>query len=481
MPRVLVLLVSVLFTFLPGISATQGQSSEAGSPAPRESRFRRTSGIRIPNRYIVVLNENVARSNLSSTAASLTTPFRGRIHHVYDKVLGGFSVELSEEQAMAVSEDPRVAFVEEDSAVILATTQTNPGWGLDRIDQRNLPVNNGYVYDNTGAGVDVYVIDTGIRGDHQEFLNSAGTASRVMFGTDTVGDNANGADLFDHGTGVAGIIGGRLRGAAKDATLWNVRVVGARNLPAGSPAYAVSNFTAGVNWVTANHLARPGIPAVANVSLQYAPKGSANRAVRDSISTGVTFVIAAGNNSANANGYTPSMVVETVTVAATGAYNVVPGTVNPEGCPTNLTAPETDQRASFSNYGMVVDLFAPGVKIKMPSKSSPTAMMECSGTSFAAPYASGVAALYLQTNPLATPKTVRKALKSNASNVVTFPGDFTTTKLLYSRFNFSAVVTSGCDSNEQTVCIQQGGVWNSSTCSCDIPIGVDPEPCPTCQ
>ena len=481
MPRVLVLLVSVLCAFSPGLSATQGQS-EAGPSAPRESRFRRTTGVRIPNRYIVVLNENVSRSDLSSIAANLTTPFRGRIHHVYDKVLGGFSVELSEEQAMAVSEDPRVAFVEEDSAVILATTQTNPGWGLDRIDQRNLPVNNSYVYDNTGAGVDVYVIDTGIRADHQEFLNSSGTASRVIFGTDTVGDSAvNGADTYDHGTGVAGIIGGRLRGVAKDVTLWNVRVVGARNLPGNSPAYSVSNFTAGVNWVTSNHLARPGIPAVANVSLQYDLKGSANRAVKDSIASGVTYVIAAGNNSANATDYTPSRVVEAVTVAATGSYSVAPGTVNPEDCPPNLTAPESDQRASFSNYGKVVDLFAPGVKIKMPSKSSATAMMECSGTSFAAPFASGVAALYLQTNPLAIPKKVRKALKTNASSVVTFPGDFTTTKLLYSRFNFSAVVTSGCDSNEQTVCIQQGGVWNSSTCSCDIPIGVEPEPCPTCQ
>lgn len=483
MNRVVFALLTVALTTvlaLPSSARATASISLLGQPRLQTEhpvKFRRATQSAVPLNYIVVLSSDISKADLLPTIDTLSAEYGGHVNHIYRYAVTGFSVVMPEVLAIALSNDPRVALVEEDTAGEVMTNQSNPGWGLDRIDQVNLPVNNSYVYTNTGLGVDVYVVDTGIRANHQQFLNAAGTATRVVFGTDTVNDGQNGADCFDHGTGVAGIIGGRINGTAKDVTLWNVRVFGCPGLPANSPSYSVQNFIAGVDWITQHHATRPGIPAVANVCISYPLSSAANQAVKTSIASGITYVIAAGNHGVNAIDETPARVPEALTIGATGAY----GQNASDECLSTVPNPVSDLRAGFSNYGKVIDLFAPGVLVVMPSASSTTATRTCNGTSFSAPYVTGVAALYLQSNPTVLPKKVRKAIKNNASLVVQFPGPYTTNRLLYSRFNFSITVTSTCDPDEQFVCEQEGGVWNSSTCSCDIPLDVPPDPCPTCQ
>ncbi|NOT61603.1 MAG: S8 family serine peptidase [Acidobacteria bacterium] len=292
----------------------------------------------------------------------------------------------------------------------LATTQPNPpSWGLDRVDQRDLPLNQQYNYINTGAGVRVYVIDTGIRFTHQDF------GGRAFQGTDVVGDGQNGNDCAGHGTHVAGTIGGTAYGVAKNVSLYSVRVLDC--FGGGS----ISQIVSGVEWVTNNHVK----PAVANMSLRWPVPivvDPINTAVKNSIAAGVTYVLAAGNENGNdAILYSPAgQVEEGITVAASGST-------------TNSTA--YDQRASYSNAGPRVDIYAPGTNITSAYSTSNTASAVLSGTSMAAPHVAGMAALFLQSNTTAVPSTVASAILAKSTpNKITSNVANTPNRLLFNDY-----------------------------------------------
>ncbi|MET9951522.1 S8 family peptidase [Streptomyces sp. NPDC006339] len=347
----------------------------------------------IDDSWIVVLKDG------STRAADLgVTP-----QHQYRSALKGFSATMSRAKAAALAADPRVAYVEQNATVRVADTQTGATWGLDRVDQRDLPLSTTYTYDTTASNVTAYVIDTGIRTSHSEF------GGRARVGTDTVGDGQNGQDCQGHGTHVAGTVGGAKYGVAKGVKLVGVRVLNC------SGSGTTAGVIAGVDWVTANAVK----PAVANMSLGGGANTSLDDAVKRSIASGVTYAIAAGNGNilgwpANACNYSPARVPEAITVGATDS---------------------ADKRASFSNYGTCVDLFAPGVSITSAWKDNDTATSTISGTSMATPHTAGVAALYLATHPTATPAQVSSALAANAtSGKVQDPRTGSPNKLLYSRW-----------------------------------------------
>ncbi|MDX6644926.1 MAG: hypothetical protein QOK40_653 [Miltoncostaeaceae bacterium] len=264
---------------------------------------------------------------LPQVAARLAQTFGGSLTHLYSHAVIGFSIRLSEDSARALALDPLVALVEEDGVVRASATQTNPPWGLDRIDQRDLPLDDAYRYASEGAGVTAYVIDTGIRVSHQEF------GGRASVGIDTVGDGQNGADCAGHGTHVAATIGGATYGVAKSVRLVAVRVL---DCAGGGES---SDVIAGVDWVTA----QPGRPAVANMSLGSSGSDTAlETAVRNSIADGITYAIASGNDNNDACNHTPARVAEAITVNASTV---------------------SDWKASFSNFGPCTDIFAPGSSI----------------------------------------------------------------------------------------------------------------------
>jgi len=356
---------------------------------------------KINNNYIVVLDDSVVgEKGLYSIAPYIATDmaegYRGKLKHVFQNAINGFAVEMSEEDAEKLSEDFRVKFIEEDGVVTADVTQTNPPWGLDRIDQRNRPLSASYTYNWTGSGVRAYIIDTGIRTTHTQF---GGRASNVF---DAFG--GNGADCNGHGTHVAGTVGGTTYGVAKSALLRGVRVLDCNG--SGS----TSGVIAGVDWVRQNHIA----PAVANMSLGGGISTALDTAVNNLSNAGVAIAVAAGNSNANACNSSPARAANAITVGATTS---------------------TDARASFSNFGTCVDLFAPGQGILSAWFSSNTATATLSGTSMASPHVAGVAALYKQQNPSASGVTVRNAIVNNATtNVVTNPGTGSPNRLLYSLF-----------------------------------------------
>jgi subtilisin family serine protease len=386
----------------------------------------------VPGQYIVVLRPETDASLVDATAQSLTETYGGEVRFVYEHALKGFSVAMSEKAAEELSLDERVEFVEENGTVSLNTTQFNPPWGLDRIDQRFRPLSNSYTYDNTGAGVTAYVIDTGIRPTHQEFLplgravtganyaQSGGgngppgcsSVPPIICGTGATPEEVDvttiNTDCNGHGTHVAGTIGGRTYGVAKNVRLIAVRVLDC----SGNGTW--EGVIAGVNWVTAHHQTNPG-PAVANMSLGGFAISSVDAAVRHSINSGVTYVVAAGNNNDNAANYSPARVETAVTV---GASDI------------------NDSRATwFSNYGPLVDLHAPGVDVVSAWNTGDTATLALPGTSMASPHVAGVAALYLQTYRAALPPEVHAALVNNATTGVLSGIPLgTPNRLLYSRF-----------------------------------------------
>ncbi|MGH7617594.1 MAG: S8 family peptidase, partial [Gemmatimonadaceae bacterium] len=249
-----------------------------------------------PGHYIVVFKSGV--TDVPGLARSLVSAHNGTLEFTYLHAIQGFAAGLSASAASALAAHPDVALVEPDAIVALVSTETNATWGLDRVDQRNLPLSSSYTYTSTGNGVHAYIIDTGIRTTHTEI---SGRAFSVF---DAIGDGNGAVDCNGHGTHVSGTIGGTTYGIAKQVTLYSVRVLDC------SGNGTTSGVIAGVDWVTGNHLN----PAVANMSLGGGLSASLDQAVRNSIASGVTYGIAAGNNNASACIESPADVAEAITV-----------------------------------------------------------------------------------------------------------------------------------------------------------------------
>ncbi|MFD5778415.1 S8 family peptidase [Streptomyces sp. NPDC126933] len=346
--------------------------------------------------YIVTLKKTAGLKAASAPGRSVVSEYGGTIERTYTAALNGYAARLSPAQARRLAADPAVEQVFQDRTVHALATQTNPpSWGLDRIDQASLPLDQKYTYpDSAGGGTTVYVIDTGVRITHQDF------GGRASYGYDAVDNDNTAQDGNGHGTHVAANTAGTAYGVAKKARVVAVRVL--NNAGSGTTAQVV----AGIDWVTQNHSG----PSVANVSLGGGVDPALDAAVLNSIRSGVTYAIAAGNSGANAQNYSPARVPEAITVGATTS---------------------TDARASYSNYGTRVDLFAPGSSITSAWNTSDTASSTISGTSMATPHVAGAAAVYLSGHPTATPAQVATALVNGAtSGVVTNPGSGSPNKLL---------------------------------------------------
>ena len=368
------------------------------APATGQIRLAGTADA-VAGSYIVVLKDSAvaAKANraaaVSDKSAGLARGYGAEVRRTFGAALNGFEAGMSEAAAKRLAADPSVAYVEQNQRVSLTATQTGATWGIDRIDQRNRPLSTTYTYTSTASNVTAYIIDTGIKYTHSDF------GGRATYGYDAVG--SGGVDCNGHGTHVAGTVGGTRYGVAKEVRLVGVRVLNC----SGSGTNA--GVIAGVNWVTAN--ARK--PAVANMSLGGGVSTALDNAVASSISSGVTYALAAGNSTANACNSSPSRVASAITVGATTS---------------------TDAKASYSNYGTCLDIFAPGSAITSAWYTTNTATNSISGTSMAAPHVAGAAALVLSGSPSSTPAQVRDALVTRSTaSVVTSPGTGSPNRLLY--------------------------------------------------
>ncbi|GHA88721.1 S8 family peptidase [Cognatilysobacter bugurensis] len=361
-----------------------------GSSAAAAADLVRAERNRIEGQYIVVLDParlqtppGLARAPglavaAENAAVDLASRHGGNVERVYGHALQGFSIKAPEHAIARMLKDPRVAFIEEDAMSYPSATQSGATWGLDRSDQRALPLNGSYVYDYTASTVRAYVIDSGILASHQDF------GGRVLAGATAISDGRGTSDCNGHGTHVAGTIGGATWGVAKSVRLVPVRVFGCTG---GS---SNSTIISGIDWVRANHVK----PAVANMSLGGGASSAIDTATNNLINAGVTVVVAAGNDNQNACNYSPARVSNAVTVGSTQS---------------------NDYRSSFSNYGSCVNIFAPGTSIKSAWYTSNTATNTISGTSMASPHVAGAAALYLSRYPSSSPSTVRSWLYNNAT------------------------------------------------------------------
>jgi subtilisin family serine protease len=343
----------------------------------------------IGNSYIVMLTPGAG-------PASLMQRYGGQVADNYPAV-NGFHARMTATQAARLAADPSVRYVEQDATVEPAATKSAVTWGLDRLDQRALPLSKSFAAPSA-ANVTAYVLDGGVRISHREFGGRAGN------GWDFVDDDAVAQDCTGHGTHVAGTIGGSTYGVAKDVKIVAVRVLGCK----GSGSYA--DIIAGVNWVT-EHAKKP---AVVNMSLGGTPSKALDDAVTRSINSGVVYAVSAGNDHRDACKQSPARASAAITVGATDA---------------------NDTRASFSNYGSCLDIFAPGARILSASNGSDTATKTMSGTSMATPHVAGAAALALGTHPDWTPAQVRDSLVGGAgSGLVRNPGTGSPNRLLYTGY-----------------------------------------------
>jgi subtilisin family serine protease len=337
------------------------------------------------DRYIVVLDREVDRPG--EVANSHERRYEVRAKAVFHSALIGYAAEVPSDEVAELRADDRVAYVEPDSLVEVATTQENPTWGLDRIDERGLPLNDRYRYDNTGSGVTAYIIDTGIRPTHSQFDGRAEADRDFVDPDHPNGPHYNdGKDCNGHGTHVAGTVGGERYGVAKQVSLVGVRVLDCEGFG------LTSEVIDGIDWVKSDH--QGDEPAVANLSLAGGRSDALDGAVRRAINDGVSFAVAAGNGNflgvaIDACKSSPARVENVMTVAA---------------------STKNDERPGFSNFGDCVDWFAPGKGIKSAWHESDDATMKLDGTSMASPHTAGVAALYLDDHSGASPNKVQNEL-----------------------------------------------------------------------
>ncbi|HCT77737.1 MAG TPA: serine protease [Micromonosporaceae bacterium] len=376
----------------------------------------------VPGSYLVVLKDH--RAPVRETAQRLAG---AKVGSVWEHALRGFSVSTKEADALRIAADPAVDYVTQNHTVQAFGVQPNPpSWGLDRIDQRNLPLDQSYTYPNTAPGVHAYIIDTGIRITHTDF------GGRASHGFDFIDNDAIADDCNGHGTHVAGTTGGTAYGVAKQVQLVAVRVLNC----AGSGTF--QQVIDGINWVTANAIK----PAVANMSLGAAGTNAAmEQAVTNSINSGVTYALAAGNSNSDACNFTPARTPAAITLGSTTI---------------------TDARSSFSNFGTCLDLFAPGSSITSAWNTSDSATNTISGTSMASPHAAGAAALILGANPGFTPQQVRDQMVASAtSGVVGSPGAGSPNLLLFVGGTTPPPTCTG--TNGTDVAIPDGGAAVSSS------------------
>ncbi|MGW6568097.1 S8 family peptidase [Streptomyces sp. NPDC054975] len=340
--------------------------------------------------YIVLLDEKADKGDLAKE-------YGGTLRRSYDSAVNGFSVNgLSETEAKRLAADPAVAKVVQNKKFSINATQENPpSWGLDRVDQAETAGDKKYTYpDGGGEGVTAYVIDTGVRTTHKDF------EGRATSGFDAVDNDDDASDGNGHGTHVAGTIAGAAHGVAKKAKIVAVRVLD------DNGSGTTEQVVAGIDWVTKNHQG----PSVANMSLGGGADPALDEAVKKAIAAGVTFGVAAGNESSDAGAGSPSRVQEAITVAS---------------------STEDDQQSSFSNFGSVVDLYAPGSEITSTWNDSDEGTKTISGTSMATPHVVGAAAVYLAAHKDATPDKVAEALVAGATpDKISNPSGGTANKLL---------------------------------------------------
>ncbi|GAA5511986.1 aqualysin-1 [Deinococcus carri] len=354
----------------------------------------------IPGQYIVVFSDGAASTNLGAQDAGALVRSLGldpqgvTIQHIYGQALHGFAAKLSAQNLSTLRADKRVKYIEQDQVMQATATQSGATWGLDRLDQRDLPLNSSYNYSTTASGVTAYIIDTGIRTTHSDL------GGRAVWGTNQTGDGQN-TDCNGHGSHVSGTVGGGTYGVAKGVKLVAVKVLGCDG--SGSN----SGVIAGINWAASN---RSG-PAVANMSLGGGASQATDDAVNGAVSKGLVMVVAAGNDNVDACTSSPARAASAITVGATD---------------------RNDVRSTFSNYGSCVDIFAPGTNITSIWNTSDTATNTISGTSMATPHTAGAAALVLAANPSYTPSQVASALINNASTgKISSVGTGSPNRLLY--------------------------------------------------
>lgn len=352
----------------------------------------------VPGHYNVIFRKEV---NARAVTAQIENAHGLKPSHRWDEPwIKGFSAKMTDKQRDQLKRHPHVAFVNQVVMGRIGGTLYYPyNWGLDRIDQRNLPLDNAYTYTDSAPNVNVYVLDTGIRRTHTDF------GGRALFGFDAVTAGGTANDCHGHGTFVAAIVGGTEYGVAKRARLYAVRAADCTGF------VATNNAISAVNWVTNNHRK----PAVANISWYFqGVVPEVDQAIYASIQAGVTYVVLAGNDGVDACNVTPAHTLGTITVGATD---------------------RNDARPSWSNFGACLNLFAPGVDLESAWNTDDYAYKVDSGTSFAAPHVAGTAANYLGRNPTATPTTVKSAVVNNATTgVVTNAGTGSPNRLSYSRF-----------------------------------------------